>query len=374
MERIVLAFSGTLETSAAIPWLVEQHRAEVVAVTLDLGLGQDLEAVRHRALACGAARAHVLDVREAFARDYVLPALRAGAMAAAGSPLAVALSRPLVARQLVEIAALESATVVAYGSRHTADRARLERLLRDLDPSLAVVAPAAAAPLAPDRIGAYARACGIPVLAPDDAAVRIDRNLWARTVECGPGAALRQEPPDDLFELTRAPDATPDSAAYVDIVFECGVPTAVNGVPMPLVELIQSLETIAGAHGVGRSERNPRGAGAGWRDRREMFDAPAARTLVAAHEDLRRFVTPPVLDRAAAHLARTYADLVEAGEWFTPTRTAIDALVAAVEERVTGTARLKLFKGDCRVVGRHSAFGPPGIAPSRPAQPAGVRA
>jgi argininosuccinate synthase len=355
MERIVLAYSGGLDTSVAIPWLTETFSAEVVALTMDLGQGKELEEVRERALAAGAVRAHVIDVQEEFARDYVLPALRAGAIYEDRYPLATALGRPLIARKLVEIAHMEGAGAVAHGCTGKGnDQVRLDVSVRALDPAIKVIAPARVWGMTrPDEI-AYAQKRGIPVPATVESPYSTDANLWGRSVECGVLEDPWVEPPEEIYTLTRAGAACPEVAALLEIAFEAGTPTSINGVPMPLTELIASVGTIAGAHGVGRIDMvENRLVGI---KSREIYEAPAALVLHTAHRELEGIVIPRDLQRLKHDLAVKYADLVYNGLWYTPTREAIDAFAATVQQRVTGTVRLKLFKGDCRVVGRKSPF------------------
>jgi argininosuccinate synthase len=353
MNKIVLAYSGGLKTSVAIPWLAETERAEIVTVTVDLGQGNDLEDVRERALASGAARAHVIDGREEFVRDFILPALQAGAIYEDGSPLATALGRPLIAKHLVNIAHVEGAAVVAHGCPRTGnDYMRLDAAVRALDPALRVVAPAAAWPFTRAQAIAYARARGIPILSSVDSPLSVDVNLWGRSILGGALEDAWQEPAEDVYRLTRAPAEAPDVPAYIELAFDRGVPVSINGVSLSLVELIQSLETIAGVHGIGRVDMvENRLVG---EKSREVYESPAAIALHAAHKALQAFVTPRDLDRLTNDLGVKYADLVYSGAWYTTTRAAIDALVAKVQEMVTGVIRLKCFKGDCRVVGRLS--------------------
>jgi argininosuccinate synthase len=353
MERIVLAYSGGLDTSVAIPWLAEKYGAEVIAVTMDLGQGKELDDVRERALAIGAVRAHVIDLREEFAQDFLLPALQAGAIYEGRYPLATALGRPLIAKHLVEIARIEGATAIAHGCTGKGnDQVRMDVSARALEPSITVIAPARIWGLTRPEEIAYAKARGIPVPATVDSPYSTDSNLWGRSIECGVLEDPAREPPEDIYLLTRSPAEAPDTPAYVELAFEKGVPVRINGVAMPLVELIQSLETIAGGHGVGRVDMvENRLVGI---KSREIYEAPAAVALHAAHKELQKFVTPRDLERLTSELGVRYADLVYNGLWYTPTREAIDALVAKVQETVTGTIRLKLFKGDCHVVGRTS--------------------
>jgi argininosuccinate synthase len=359
MERIVLAYSGGLDTSVAIPWMAERYDAEIIAVTMDLGQGRDLEAVRDRALATGAVRAHVLDVREEFARDYVLPALKAGARYEDRYPMAASLGRPLIAKKLVEIAALEQATAVAHGGSGTGhDQVRLDVITRALNPSLKVIAPARVWGMNRAEEIDYARGRGIP--APARRPFRTDTNLWGRSMECGALEDPWQEPPEDIYTLTRSPAECPDDPASVELAFDRGVPTAINGVAMPLVDLIASLAMIAGAHGVGRIdavENQLPGIKS-----REVCEAPAAVVLHAAHRELQKLVTARDLDRVARFVSLQYADLVSNGLWFSPMRGALDAFVEKVQEAVTGAVRLTLFKAGSRIVGRRSPFARSGHA------------
>jgi argininosuccinate synthase len=355
MERTVLAYSGGLDASVAIPWLREHVGAEVVTVTLDLGQGRELSGIRERAIAAGAVRAHLLDAREEFARDYLIPALRAGGIDEEQYPLATALGRPLIAKCLVSIAAMEGATAVAHGCTGEGnDQVRLEVSARALDARIAVIAPARTWGMSRSDKIAYAKARNIPVLATVSSAYRTDENMWGRSIQGGVLEDPWAEPPEGIYRLTRSPAEAPDTPAYVEIAFEQGIPTAVNGVEMSFVELVASLETIAGTHGVGRIDRlGNRSVGIASRG---VYEAPAAVVLHTAHRELEALVLPHDLTRLTRQMARTYADLVYDGRWFTPTREAIDAFAACVQQRVTGAVRLRLFKGDCRAVGRRSPF------------------
>jgi argininosuccinate synthase len=355
MDRIVLAYSGGLDTSIAIPWLREKYGADIITVTIDLGQGRELAAVRDRALAAGALRAHVLDVRDEFARDYVLPALKADAIYEDRYPLATALSRALIAQKLVEIAAIEQATTVAHGCTGKGnDQVRFDVSTRALDPELTVIAPAREWNMTRSEEIEYARTRGVAVPATGDSPFSTDSNLWGRSVECGVLEDPWREPPEAVYVLTRASWECPDEPAYVEIAFERGEPTAVNGVAMPLVELIASLGLIAGAHGVGRVDIvENRLVGI---KSREIYEAPAAVVLHAAHSELQKLVTTRDLHRFARVVAAEYAGVVYDGLWFTPLREALDDFVQKVQERVTGVVRLKLFKGDCRIVGRRSPY------------------
>ena len=353
MERIVLAYSGGLDTSVAIPWLAEHRDAEIVTVTLDVGQGCDLADIRERALALGAVRAHVLDAREQFAREFVLPTLQAGAIYEQGYPLSTALCRSLIAKHLVRVARMEGAGVVAHGGTAKGnDQVRFDLAARALDGRLRVIAPAREWGMGRRDAIAFARARGIPLPPSIDSMYHFDVNIWGRAIACGVLEDPWTEPPEEVFTLTRSPAACPDAPAYVEIRFEHGVPVAVNGVTMPFVELIASLEVIAGVHGVGRTDLlENRVVGI---KSREVYEVPAAAVLHAAYGELRSAVLTRQFERLARQLSIDYADLVYDGHWFTPMRDALDAFTARIQERVTGTIRLKLFKGNCVVVGRSS--------------------
>ncbi len=332
MTRVVLAYSGGVDTANGIGWLKAARGAEVIAVTLDLGQGGDLEAVRDRALALGAARAHVLDLREEFARGYILPALRADALYEDRYPLDAALAWPLIARKLGDVAVIEHAACVAHGgSSASGEPSALNATIRAASPGLDVIA--------------LPRADGGQVLT-------VNANLWGRSVDCSGIDDPWGEPPEHLYALTKTGAECPNEPAYVELAFERGAPVAINGVTMPLVDLIVSLRTIAGAHGVGRLdlvETGPAGRC------RKVYEAPAAVVLHAAHRELTKLAASRDLDRFTRQVRVHYADLICHGQWFTPFREALDAFVDKVQERVTGEVRLKLFKGACRTAGRKPA-------------------
>jgi argininosuccinate synthase len=367
VKRIVLAYSGGLDTSVAIPWLKENHGAEIIAVTLDVGQGRELEEVRDRAVAAGATRAHVLDVREEFARDYVVPALKADALYVDRYPLATALSRPLIARKLVDIARIEDASAVAHGCTDKGnDQVRLELSAKALWPDLEVIAPARDWGMTRSDEVDYARARNIRVQVSAGlhsqhrghggagGPYRLDGNLWGRSIECGVLEDSWTEAPEDIFTMTASACDCPEEPAYVEISFETGVPVAINGVAMSITDLIASLNTIAGAHGVGRIDMvENRVVGI---KSREMYEAPAAFVLHLAHRELTKLVVSRDLDRFSRFVSAQYAEIIYNGLWFMPIRSALDAFVERVQERATGVIRLKLFKGGCHLVWRKSPF------------------
>lgn len=341
---IVLAYSGGLRSSVAIPWLTDKYGTDVVALTLGLGQSTDLLEIRDRALAAGAVRAHVIDARDEYVRDFVWPSLRADALPDGCYPLATALSRPLIAKQLVDVARIEGAALVAHASTGR-DRARMHRPVGMLDGSLQVVACADGMP--PSQVAEYADRLGLAV--PVEGADRVDDNLWGRTV----GRAAddgSQEAPDSSFAFTRDMAQTPASPAVVELSFARGTPTGINGVTMTPVELVESLAMIAGEHGIGRFDRIKNRAD-GTRSR-VLSEAPAAAVWHDARRELERLTASGRLNRFATTVAAAYAGVIVRGEWFERLRQGLDAYVWSTQERVTGTVRVKLFKGSSRIVGR----------------------
>jgi len=348
-RRIVLAYSGGLHASVAVRWLATSVAgpAEVVTVSLDLGQGGELEAIRDRALAIGAARAHVLDVRDEFARDYVLRALKADTRTDDRPSTALALSAPLIARKLVEIAEIEQADSVAHGAADAAAAMRLEAAVTSLDRSLRVNAPARQWNMTRAGAIAYAREHGIAVPVTPDVTCGTDGNLWGRAVTTCLSDEVN-EPPDGLFTLTRPVRSCPGEPAYAAIRFERGVPVAVNGVSMPLTDLIGAVAMLAGSHGVGRVV-------AARSDDRDLGEAPAAAVLHAAHAELQKLIWRKQSARFLRRVSREYAGIIQRGTWFSPLREALDAFVDRMQERVSGEVRLELYKADARTVGKKRA-------------------
>jgi argininosuccinate synthase len=306
-------------------------------------------------MAIGAIRCHVLDVRDEFARDYILPALQAGAVYEERYPLATALSRPLIAKKLVEIAHMEKANAIAHGCTAKGnDQVRIEVSIRAIDPAISILAPARTWDMTRSEEVEFARVRNVPVGTTKANLYSTDHNLWGRSIECGDLENTWNEPPEEVYTLTKSPAHAPDMPAYVEIEWKQGVPVSVNGIAMAPVELINSLETIAGVHGVGRIDIvENRVVGI---KSREIYEAPAGVVLHTAHRELENFVIPRDLQRLKHRISQEYADLAYNGLWFSPTREAMDAFVENVQRRVSGEVRLKLYKGDCRVVGRRSPF------------------
>lgn len=354
-DKVVLAYSGGLDTSVAIPWLREHKGLDVVAVTVDVGQPVDLETVRKKAEASGAVGAYVADARGEFADDYLLPALKANALYEGVYPLSTSLARPLIARHLVEVARREGAKFVAHGCTGKGnDQVRFDLSTTSLAPELAVIAPAREWKMTREEEVAYARQHGIAVEATKASPYSTDENLWGRSVECGILEDPAVEPPEEVYGWTRSPAQSPDAPAYLTIGFERGRPVSLDGVSLPFQELIVRLNRTAGAHGVGRIDHlESRVVGI---KSREVYECPAALVLIRAHQAIEAMVLPRDLLDVKNGIERRYGQLVYDGLWFGPLRPALDAFVNVTQERVTGDVTVKLFKGSAQVAGRRSPF------------------
>ena len=352
-SKVVLAYSGGLDTSVAIPWLREEKGLEVVTVTVDVGQPVDLEKVRAKALASGAAGAYVADARHQFAEEFLRPALRANALYEGRYPLSTALARPLIARHLVDVARREGAGAVAHGCTGKGnDQVRFELSTQSLAPELEVLAPAREWAMNRDQEIAYAAAHGIPVDATRRSPYSTDENLWGRSVECGILEDPAIEPPEEVYAWTRAPLQAPERPAYVTVQFEEGVPVALDGERRPFHELISRLNEAAGAHGVGRIDHlESRVVGI---KSREVYECPAATVLLEAHRGLEALVLPRDVLAFKHTVEQRYSELVYDGLWFGPLRACLEAFVAATQERVSGEVSVKLFRGSATVAGRRS--------------------
>jgi len=353
-ERIVVAYSGGLDTSVMVRWLIENKGVEVITFTGNLGYSRELEGVKEKAIQTGAVRAYVSDLRKEFVEEYVFPALKAGALYEKTYPMATSLGRPLLAKGLVEVARKEKATMVAHGCTGKGnDQVRFEVSVAALAPDLKNVAPLREWEFKSREAEiAYARVHNIPVAATTKNPYSIDENIWGTAVECGVLEDPMAEPPADAFQRTVSPEQAPDTPSVVEILFDHGVPVGVNGRAMDSVALVQSLNDIGGANGVGRLDLiENRLVGI---KSREVYEAPAATILHFAHTELERLT----LDRAVFHmknqLAAEYANLVYNGLWFTPLREALDAFVNETQKNVSGLVRLKLYKGNVVIAGRKS--------------------
>ena len=353
-DKIVLAYSGGLDTSVAIRWLQEQYGVDIATLTMDLGGQVDLEGARQRALDIGAIRADVMDAREEFVRDFVWPALRAGAIYEGVYPLATALGRPLIAKHLVRIALEEQASGIAHGCTGKGnDQVRFDVSAAALAPAIKVVAPAREWGMTRDDEIAYAKERDIPLDLNKRSSYSTDENLWGRSIEAGDLEDPWVEPPEEAYAWTVSVGAAPDEPRYVEIRFAEGVPVAIDGEELGGVALIELLNEAAGAHGVGRIDHvENRLVGI---KSREVYEAPAATVLHQAHRALEQMCLTKEQSRFKERLAQEYADLVYNGLWFTAHRRDLDAYVLSTQRHVNGTVRVRLHKGSATVTGRESA-------------------
>ncbi|WP_019634513.1 argininosuccinate synthase [Actinomadura atramentaria] len=352
-ERVVLAYSGGLDTSVAIPFLAEQTGGEVIAVAVDLGQGgEDLETIRKRALACGAVEAVVIDAREEFAADFCFPALRANALYMDRYPLVSGLSRPLIVKHLVTAAKKFGGTVVSHGCTGKGnDQVRFEAGLSALHPELKVIAPARDFAWTRDKAIAFAEEKGLPIDVTAKSPYSIDQNLWGRAVETGFLEDIWNAPIEDLYAYTADP-AAPREADEVVVSFQAGVPVALDGRALTPFQLIDELNRRAGAQGVGRIDMvEDRLVGI---KSREVYEAPAAIALIAAHMELENVTVERDLARFKRSVDQRWGELVYDGLWFSPLKDSLDAFIAEAQQHVSGDVRLTLHGGKAVVTGRRS--------------------
>ncbi len=354
-QKVVLAYSGGLDTSVAIPWLRETKNLDVVTVTVDVGQPVDLDRVRAKAAESGAVASYVADARREFAEEFVLPALRANALYEGVYPVSTALARPLIARHLVAAARREHAAYVAHGCTGKGnDQVRFDLSTTSLAPELGVIAPAREWKMNRDEEVAYAAAHGIPVAATRASPYSTDENLWGRSIECGILEDPAVEPPEEVYAWTRSPLEAPETPAYVRLEFEAGNPVALDGVRLPFVDLIARLNRVAGEHGVGRIDHlESRVVGI---KSREVYECPAATVLVKAHQGLEALILPRDVLEFKRSVELRYASLIYDGLWFSPLKAALDAFVTSTQERISGEVSMKLYKGSAQIAGRRSPY------------------
>ncbi len=353
MDKVVLAYSGGLDTSVAIRWIAEKYKMDVIALTVDIGGVSDLASIQQKAIKIGAVKALTVDARQTFVNSFVFPALKANAVYEGQYPLATALGRPLIAKLLVETAKKEKAVAVAHGSTGKGnDQVRFDVSVTTLAPELKVIAPAREWGMTREETVAYAEKHGIPVPVKATSPYSIDENLWGRSIECGVLEDPWAEPPEEVFAWTKSPSECPNEPGYVEIGFVSGVPVSLNGEKMDGVTLIQKLNEVAGRHGVGRIDHiESRLVGI---KSREIYEAPAAVVLLKAHQSLEAMTLTKDQLRFNQRVSCEYADMVYNGLWFTALRCDLAAYVDSAQRNVTGTVRVKLFKGSCMIVGRKS--------------------
>jgi len=352
-DKVVLAYSGGLDTSVAIRWLKEKYGLDVIAVNIDVGNERDFSAVRQKALDIGAIKALVIDAKELFVKYFVFPALQANALYEGQYPLATALSRPLMAKLLVDTAVEEGASAVAHGCTGKGnDQVRFDVSINALAPDLKIIAPAREWGMTREETINYAKRHNIPIPVTVSSPYSIDENLWGKSIECGALEDPWVEPPEDAFTWTKSPDKAPNKPQYIEIGFEKGIPVTVDGQELDGITLLQQLNELAGKHGVGRIDHiENRVVGI---KSREIYEAPAATVLLQAHQALEAMTLSKDQLRFKQKVAQEYADLIYNGLWFSQLNQDLSAYILSSQRYVTGTVRMKLLKGHCTVVGRKS--------------------
>ena len=354
MAKVILAYSGGLDTSVCLRWLKEEKGLDVITFSAELGQGLNQDELKDKALVSGAKKSYIEDLRETFLKDWVFPALMAGASYEGKYLLATALGRPLIAKRIVEIAEKESARFVAHGCTGKGnDQVRFELAFAALNPSLEIIAPLRewSMKTRSDEIE-YARKHNISVSATKESPYSIDRNIWGASIECGELEDPWEEVPEKAYQLTANPQDAPDKPLYLEIYFEHGIPTKIDGKDYGSIEIVELLNKLGGENGVGRVDLvENRVVGI---KSREAYEAPGATILHISHSELESLV----LDRETAHfkelISRKFAEIVYYGMWYSPLREALDAFTRKTQEKVTGTVRIKLCKGICQAVGKKS--------------------
>ena len=353
-ERIVLAYSGGLDTSVLVKWLQEKYKAQVITVTVDVGQQEDLKEIEEKARKLGVANHYSIDAREEFALKYVFPAIKANALYEGKYPISTSLSRPLIVERMVDIAKKEKATGFAHGCTGKGnDQVRFDITIGALAPDMKIIAPVREWAMTRDEEIDYAKAHGIAI---STAAKKysIDQSIWGRSIECGLLEDASREPPEDAFEWTSSPENAPNEPEYVTITFEAGAPVALDGETLDPLMLIEGLNKTAGKHGIGRIDHiEDRMVGI---KSREIYECPAATVLIEAHKDLEKMVLTRHEVQFKPQIDAQWGFLAYAGLWVDPLREDLDAFIDKTQENVNGEVRVKLFKGGLQVVGRSSPF------------------
>jgi len=354
-KKIILAYSGGVDTSVAIKWLQEKYKVDVIAVTIDVGNEKDFKVVRQKALKVGAKKALVIDGKELFVKYFIFPALQANALYEGQYPLATALSRPLMAKLLVDTAAAEGATAIAHGCTGKGnDQVRLEVGINALAPDMKILAPAREWGMTREETIKYAQDNGIPIPVTKKSPYSIDENLWGKSIECGALEDPWAEPPADAYTWTKSPDEAPAKPQYIEIGFEKGIPVSLDGKKMDGMALIQKMNETAGKHGIGRIDHiENRVVGI---KSREIYEAPAAVVLIQAHQALEAMTMSKDQLRFKQKVSVECADLIYNGLWFSQLNRDLSAYILSSQRYVTGAVRVKLFKGQATVVGRKSPW------------------
>lgn len=354
-EKVVLAYSGGLDTSVSVKWLQEKYGYDVIALGLDVGEGKDLESIKQKALDVGAIKAIMVDAKEMLAKDYIVPALKSNAMYEGKYPLSSALSRPLISKLLVQVAEEEGAVAVAHGCTGKGnDQVRFEVSIQALNPSLKVIAPVREWGMTRDEEIEYAVKNNIPIPVNLDNPFSIDANIWGRACEAGVLENPWNEAPEAAFDWTNPIELTPDQPEYIEISFNKGVPVALNDKHMGLVDLIEELNLVGGKHGVGRIDHiENRLVGI---KSREVYENPAALILIQAHKELEFLTLPREVSQFKATIDEQMAKVIYEGLWYSPLVNALGAFIEETQKNVTGKIRVKLQKGNHTVVGRQSPY------------------
>lgn len=356
VKKVVLAYSGGLDTSVIVPWLRENYGCEVICFCADLGQAEELEGLEAKALASGASKLIVHDMREEFIRDYILPTMQAGAIYERKYLLGTSFARPIIAKHQVEVAEAEGADAVAHGATGKGnDQVRFELTYFALNPRLKIIAPWREWTIRSrqDAID-YAAEYNVPVTATAEKIYSRDRNLWHLSHEGGVLEDPWNEPEEDMYQLSVSPQAAPDAPEELTLAFQQGVPVAVNGQMLGLVELVELLNIVGGRHAIGRTDLVENRL-VGMKSH-GVYETPAGSILYTAHRELESIVLDKETLRAKDRIALDYADLVYNGRWFTPVREAYDAFVRTTQANMSGEVRMKLYKGNMIVVGRRSPF------------------
>ncbi|NMH72475.1 argininosuccinate synthase [Bacillus sp. RO2] len=354
-EKVVLAYSGGLDTSVSVKWLQEKYGYDVIALGLDVGEGKDLESIKKKALDVGAIKAIMVDAKEMLAKDYIAPALKSNAMYEGKYPLSSALSRPLISKLLVQVAEEEGAVAVAHGCTGKGnDQVRFEVSIQALNPNLKVIAPVREWGMTRDEEIEYAVKHNIPIPVNLDNPFSIDANIWGRACEAGVLENPWNEAPEAAFDWTNPIELTPDQPEYVEISFDKGIPVALNEKQMGLVDLIEELNLLGGKHGVGRIDHiENRLVGI---KSREVYENPAALILIQAHKELEFLTLPREVSQFKASIDEQMAKVIYEGLWYSPLVNALVAFIEETQKNVTGKIRVKLQKGNHTVVGRQSPY------------------
>lgn len=352
-DTVVLAYSGGLDTSVLVKLLQQKYDANVVTVTVDVGQQEDLNEIGEKAKRLGVSKHYSIDGKKEFVTNYVFESIKANALYEEKYPISTALARPLIVQKMVEVARKENAVAVAHGCTGKGnDQVRFDVTTKALAPDLKIIAPVREGNLARDEEIKFAKANNIPVPVDLDSPYSIDQNLWGRAVECGVIDQPDQEPPEEAFEWTVSPEKAPDNPEYMVIKFACGVPCSLNGEELEPVTLIETVNRIAGSHGVGRIDHiEDRLVGI---KSREVYECPAAVVLLEAHRDLEKMVLTRHENLFKPQIDAHWTFLAYAGLWMDPLRESLEAFIDKTQERVEGEVRVKLYKGGCRVVGRSS--------------------